>query len=109
MASKEETKEEVKKVTAIATSFISVDVCYNNVWQQVSINQFGSFRASLKTIRRAFKHTAGLRKRDTFKLELVGGGFIERNMVLQENDKLMLKLINPSMKVKRTDADENQR
>jgi hypothetical protein len=92
---------ENKVEKALAPSLIYVDVCFAGNWQKLSINQFGSFKVTLRNIRHAFKSSIPrLRKRDEFKVELVGGGGIERNQVIQEGDKLMIKLTQPRMKSK---------
>lgn len=67
---------------------ISVDICFDNDWQKVSIDLFGDFETTLKKVKGIYPELEG---DDEFQLELYGGGKVIRNAVIMSGDKLMVK------------------
>lgn len=67
---------------------ISVDICFDNSWQKVSIDLYGEFEKTLKKVRDLYPE---LTEDNEFQIELYGGGKVIRNAVIMSGDKLMVK------------------
>ena len=67
---------------------ISVDICFDNNWQKVTIDLFGEFDKTLNKVKNIYPE---LNDDNEFQLELYGGGKVIRNAVIMLGDKLMVK------------------